>query len=587
MQQRLASLFPPHIHPLTIVSDPDGVLGLAERAELQQAGFRLIEEPDPIKLRLAIIQAGHWTPESPMIIHTSNPLNTLAYDLWQSGHHVELNLGALWPNLDAAAVRELTPEQRALLDASPAPPSPLGTAQTRLYVLQTVFALPPTAYLQPAGLYEWLRGVQERWGKLPQGFHPTLIRALEQNPALAELRLANILDNPTTKLGVPGLREESAHYVIAPRDPNDILERLTQLLTPETQTWREWQQIARLWAELGLAQAQPRATIDPQQRNVIEQLTGQLDQRFLTWLQLAYARLAGKALPEPHHLHHVLGWLKHMQAQDATFRPALLVWDGMSLANWLQIKPVWQRRHETWSFQERLVLAQIPSITAVSRQSLVSGLPPRMFVPTIDTNRAESKLWRQAWEQSGEAAYVHLGSGQAEEYPSEVSRRRVRAVCLITTIIDDLIHGATQGISQIVASLDLWLHHELGARSGWYEQLIQQLLDNDYTVVIASDHGHVAATGMGQPHEGVLVQSRGQRARLYPTKLAAESIQQQFPQTTLWGDDGVLPTSLWSLMPAGRRAFAQKGLQRVSHGGLTIDEMIVPLVMITQGETHG
>jgi len=36
------------------------------------------------------------------------------------------------------------------------------------------------------------------------------------------------------------------------------------------------------------------------------------------------------------------------------------------------------------------------------------------------------------------------------------------------------------------------------------------------------------------------------------------------------------------LMPAGRAAFAPKGEIVVTHGGISIDEVIVPLVQITK-----
>ncbi|HKZ02100.1 MAG TPA: hypothetical protein VJ180_07665, partial [Pyrinomonadaceae bacterium] len=95
-----------------------------------------------------------------------------------------------------------------------------------------------------------------------------------------------------------------------------------------------------------------------------------------------------------------------------------------------------------------------------------------------------------------------------------------------------------------------------------------------------SDHGHVEATGFGSPSEGILAQTRGKRARLYNDRLAAERVQEAFPETVLWGEDSLLPEGIFALMPRSRAAFAPSGEKIVTHGGLTIDEAIVPFVRV-------
>ena len=52
------------------------------------------------------------------------------------------------------------------------------------------------------------------------------------------------------------------------------------------------------------------------------------------------------------------------------------------------------------------------------------------------------------------------------------------------------------------------------------------------------------------------------------------------PRTLLWGNDGLLPPDLWVLMPSGRGAFVHFGETVVTHGGLTLEEVVVPLITI-------
>ena len=77
------------------------------------------------------------------------------------------------------------------------------------------------------------------------------------------------------------------------------------------------------------------------------------------------------------------------------------------------------------------------------------------------------------------------------------------------------------------------------------------------------------------------MRSRSRRARLYESEQFARSVQSDYPETVLWHNDGLLPDSVWVLLAAGRRAFAPPGEVVVSHGGLSLEEMVVPLVMIS------
>ena len=78
--------------------------------------------------------------------------------------------------------------------------------------------------------------------------------------------------------------------------------------------------------------------------------------------------------------------------------------------------------------------------------------------------------------------------------------------------------------------------------------------------------------------------TRGKRARIYSDRRAAVNVQQGFSQTILWSQDGLLPDDVWVLMPQGRSAFATYNETVVTHGGPTLDEMVVPLVTITVRE---
>lgn len=617
-------------------------------ATLVERGFRLLQEGDPAALRMAYHQAQPVTLATPLIVVTPGSLNQLPYDLWQQGHHVTLALHTFFPNLDYPTVRQLSPGQRSVLartvDATPNSRS-LSRKASQTYVLEHLFGITPAVMAGPSPMLLWLDAYHSRVDPMPADLVAHLVRELRTRSWAATWPLEELLASPDvyrrfvrTAWGeyvTQAVKEFSPGYTTLPilsfeTDPGlqDALPRLLRSGTLEpmqvesptrlpgwTQpalshdelgvnrrkfteglaaiqsvlgqpdlSWPDWQLLAQRWAQLTLSRFHSRANvpIDPEQQASYDGFRDQIDSRFRQWLQIHYATLSARRLPTPHHLFHVPGYLAAQRRDHAKI--ALLILDGMSLAVWQQIRAAWGQRHPTWAMDEKLVLAQIPTITAVSRQALVSGLPPAQFADSLTHNQREADLWGLFWQNQGLAAntiaLAHLPNRTTAQIPGDVDSRRTLAFCLINPVIDAIVHGATQGLGDVHASVQLWLDQADGQGSPWLEALVGGLLANDFAVFVTSDHGHVAAVGMGQPQEGVAVTSRSKRARLYTVRQFAQSVQSQYPETVLWSDDGVLPRDISVLMPQDRQAFAPEGAQVVSHGGLTIEEVVVPLVQI-------
>jgi hypothetical protein len=104
-------------------------------------------------------------------------------------------------------------------------------------------------------------------------------------------------------------------------------------------------------------------------------------------------------------------------------------------------------------------------------------------------------------------------------------------------------------------------------------------LKHDYQVFVTADHGSVEAVGAGQPQEGVLVEQRAMRARIYEQREFADSVAASHPHARRWDGSG-LPSSLHVLVPAGLYAFARQGDHVLAHGGISLEEVIVPFVRI-------
>ena len=647
MFDRILRHFPPHTYPLTLVSDPDNLLadeGIL--AALTERGFALVSEPDPVQLRHRMVQIGSFGAEQPVIVVTTGSLNQLPYDLWQQGQHVTLALHTFFPNLRYPVLKTLTPQQRWRLSQAPAPRRTLTRRASMDHILSHVFEVDWDDLREPAGLMAWLNRYHAQGpDQMPALLVQRWLELVRTNPTYEDWPLADLLadrarfsqfvaeqwlgylQQETGQL----FKEASAPYVLSFETDQNLQDTLPQLLRsgslqpvalhkpaqipswaqvavlaadenlvrrragelleilaeqsevlPEAR-WQHWQAVARTWAELTNLRYHPHDHLEPVQQLAYHEWQEKLDGAFFQWLRQRYAPLAAQRVPQPHHLYHVPHYIAYQRRQGRAQRVALLILDGMSLADWLLIETTWRSRHSVWRFQEHLVLAQIPTITAVSRQALVSGLRPADFAATLFHNRAEAQQWAGFWAREDLPAsacnYARLKLGQ-HTLPPALDSPRVQALCLVNTNIDEMLHGASLGAADVQASLHLWLD----GQAQQLEAIISGLLARDYIVYISSDHGHTEARGMGQPSEGLIVQTRNKRARVYRAQNAAVSARQDYPDTILWGGDGLLPDDTWILMPSsrnGRRlAFAQENTTVVTHGGLTLDEVVVPLVRI-------
>jgi len=357
-----------------------------------------------------------------------------------------------------------------------------------------------------------------------------------------------------------------------------------------TQTgWASWNRFAQDWAELCSLVSQTDLGLNPTQKEAFRKLIRVLDKFFSAWLRNNYTPLGTQRLPKPHHVHHVAHYLAHLRNLGQIERIVLLILDGLSLTDWQAIKPVWIYRNANWEIKTEALLAQVPTITSISRYALISGLRPADFALDMDHRPSESRIWELFWSREGIAPnackLLSLSFDRGNDQLPELQDPQISFWCLIEDTPDKLAHNATLGASDQQSSLRLWLDPAHDQNSVPIEKLINSYLDRGYSVFITSDHGHVEATGFGQPSEGLLAQTRGKRARIYLDRLAALRVQNAFPDTILWEDDGILPDQMAALIPVGRGAFAPSGEVVVTHGGISIDEALVPLIQITKAST--
>lgn len=355
-----------------------------------------------------------------------------------------------------------------------------------------------------------------------------------------------------------------------------LLASIRTAIPAEEVRYGDWLLFARGWAEL-IAIAH-EALSDAKTEQGIKELQAHVDHAFTSWLIRRFAGLINLPPAPPVMLHHLPRYLARQVVEDKAFKAALLVIDGLALDQWIVVRKIIASQRPMIHFRETVVFAWVPTLTSVSRQALFAGKPPIFFPNSILTTEKESALWSQFWADQGltpsEIVYAKgLGDGNLSHLEELLSYPRIRVAGLVIDKIDRIMHGMELGTAGMHNQVRQW------AEQSYLASLLDLLLDRGFRVFLTSDHGNIETAGCGRPSEGAVADLRGERARIYSDPLLRKKVADRFPTALEWPPVG-LPNDYLPLLAPPRKAFVREGERLVSHGGISIEEVIVPLIQI-------
>ena len=356
------------------------------------------------------------------------------------------------------------------------------------------------------------------------------------------------------------------------------ISRLFDLVEKELPTAEarhsDWTAFALKWAELS-ALIHCGNTTEHQTR--LREIGDALNTTFAGWLADHYSSLINLPPTKPAMVHHVARRMARDIEDSGSSRAALIVVDGLALDQWVTIRQLLQKQDANLIMRESATFAWIPTLTSVSRQSIFSGKPPLYFPSSINSTNSEEKLWKQFWEGHGvsrlDVAYQRgLGDGNAAiVLDSAIHPGKTKVVGLVVDKVDKIMHGMQLGTAGMHNQIKQW------CQGGFLAALIGKLLEYGYEVWLTADHGNIQCDGKGRPSEGVIAETRGERVRVYPTPELRAQVAGAFPFAHEWQPVG-LPENYFPLVASGSDAFVNPGDAIVGHGGVAIEEVIVPLV---------
>lgn len=360
---------------------------------------------------------------------------------------------------------------------------------------------------------------------------------------------------------------------------SDGLQKLATNLPAVGSSHRDWVETARRLAEvtsrfnrLGPASAEAR-------RDQVRALKRTVDERLVSWLFEHFADLPSLPTAKgPVMVHHVPRYLA-LRRNVGEEKVALVVFDGLAMDQWIQVREHMAASVPGFSADESGCFAWLPTLTSVSRQALFSGLKPREFSNSIETTEQEPSLWTRFWQENGlrKAEIIYLkGIKRTEQLVSleeTISKPAVKVAGIVVDMIDEILHGAMLGKRGIAGQIGAWCD------TGFVSRLFLLLAKYGYQIYVTSDHGNVDAEGIGRLNQGAVSELRGERVRIYRSEMLAAAVPPDVDAFRF--DSPGLPHDFLPLYASYHGAFVPKHDQIVAHGGISVEELIVPFVKVT------
>lgn len=196
----------------------------------------------------------------------------------------------------------------------------------------------------------------------------------------------------------------------------------------------------------------------------------------------------------------------------------------------------------------------------------------------MDTTSQEPSLWTRFWQEHGlrkPEVIFHKGLKRSEQLAAleeNLSKPTTKVAGIVVDMIDEIVHGAMLGKRGVAGQIREWCD------TGFIEKLFIMLTQHGYHIYLTADHGNVDAEGIGRLNQGVVSELKGERVRAYRSEELASSVPPEI-DAFQFGSPG-LPTDFLPLYANERGAFVPRGNKIVAHGGMALEELIVPFVKI-------
>lgn len=249
----------------------------------------------------------------------------------------------------------------------------------------------------------------------------------------------------------------------------------------------------------------------------------------------------------------------------------IVVIDGMAEFDWSILSKSFHGVH----YQQTAAFAMIPTVTSVSRQCLLSNKYPRELENPWSQSKEKQEFIACAKNMGLADNQISYQRGYDADFGS-----LIRCGAVIINDIDDMVHGQKQG--------RIGMFNDVGvmARQKKLVEMTRRFLSAGFDVYITADHGNTTRRGMGKlMSTGVETETKSRCMMVLKGFADKDGMKEK--HGLLEFSKTYLPKEYDYLICDVGDSFDAKGEEVMSHGGISIDECVVPFIMIKAVENNG
>lgn len=240
---------------------------------------------------------------------------------------------------------------------------------------------------------------------------------------------------------------------------------------------------------------------------------------------------------------------------------ALICFDGMGVPEWELLKSFLSRYNI--STNEKYLFSLIPTTTKIARTAIFSGqYEPVYGNKKIDENREFERQFPGLYTKSFSEGEIKSGDDLIG----------INGVKLIYNVFDECAHGAVINPNNKSKTGFFNMAEDYLLNSPIFKE-IKILKECGYRIYICSDHGTVVAEGNGKKVDKYLIEESCKRGVIVSeTSLLRNYELDKYDIPFIKGK--------YALLSQNRHSFSYRGKLDITHGGITVDELIVPFAEV-------
>jgi hypothetical protein len=553
----------------TFCVDPDHLLDLPQVREALRASGMTIEDWDGQPASLASLKQ-IADEAKPLLVVVDGGRHHIVRSCLTDFRWETVTIGELMPKFALDVVKSVSPDRwDRLLELHGEVRSPRNAHETAILVARALYGVDPEFLKHGSG---WLRAL----GSIAVGSDPLpapIARAISQEvswpAALPHMEPVEALSEAAAARTVlltavqqnPSLLEQASlteQILVAHLEPSKPKLKAGPVAIDLLSEWDRKCHSAQDILEFGVTYAKAVGT-----GSVPDETRLELDRRFSEWLKQNYGLMLSAPNPAILRLPTLLDRLDKELSDD---RLLLLVVDSLSLRAWEGTKKRWIADGIIRDATTRVAFAVLPTITSLSRRAIFEGKSPSQFSSEAHSSRLERQLWTARYPGTGDYYTAEEALGLQDSFAK--ARRRI---CLVDVSWDKRGHSIDPRLDSIEEAIQVW------AGKTPLREIVRAGLAAGYRVLLTADHGQVECRGCGRPRVGTLPDERSKRVLMFDNKTVCDSFANSW---SIPFHPSNLPVSMWPLFAAGFASYDIEGAEAVSHGGMSIEEVLVPVAEV-------